>query len=455
MRYDRSLYHPDKALKRSGPLYKYCMDCWLTAWRLKGRGDSRIALINALQYYVGMLRKRQQTINKEAQKHKDFTTNQPRDAKELYAQYLKIPAIKESVQIRLAQYQVVVDWLIDTYELREQGRLMTDWRYDLILTMETSDGESVESMRSELIMRHAIKTYDLYGEKMYFVSPGLATELRNTSVKGMPEEFFQLPYPTVYLVCPEFEPFRIYHDADGWHDVEGVYLVEDASVTPRTVRVIVMGKPNENALHPEDDAFYHWSLFLKEGDTMEQCLATSFGTGDGTTVVIRTINGESERGIVSGSPEGSHSIEMFKKNTPQLRAIFKYAMNVVIYITHPDAEIAKFNLSGRYDDLRRRALKAQGKKRRKLFGDAKGCRSNDRILLGGSVVVSRMPKEATALTGTGTKRKMQVQTYVAGHWQRYNVGPRNGEQTKVYIRKRPYWKGPKDGPISSKVCVLK
>jgi hypothetical protein len=217
-----------------------------------------------------------------------------------------------------------------------------------------------------------------------------------------------------------------------------------------------MGKPNENALHPEDDAFYHWSLFLKEGATMEQCLELSFGTGEGKYVVTRTVEGAKHRHLVSGEMESGEERSTFVKNLPELKEIFTYVMNVVLYIMHPDAEIAKFNLSEQYDRLRQRALKAQGKKRRKLFDEAKKYQSQVRTLLGGSVVVSRRPKDTGESVGTGKKRgKLAVQTYVAGHWQSYLTGPRDGERVRVYRHKRPYWKGPKSGPVSSKVHLVK
>jgi len=444
---DRRQYHPDKMLGRSGEWYTWCHNKW---WGIVKANDlSTIRGFRwALNQYCDDLGTFRQKLHAEIRKIENHENLSPQ---ELYSKYLTVPTLAKAVKISLAQYQVVVDWVVDTYRLSDYGKLHTHPFLREIIERETVDC-GFQDLKSEYVLRHAIKVYRDNGERMYFVSPGLEHELRNTSVRGMPEEFLRLPYQSIYLVCPVNERFRIFHDEDGWHDVEGVYLVEDHSSIPRTIRIVVTGLPNAGAKFDEDDAFYHWLLYLEEGKTIDECIERSFDVGRGKNPMVRKVEG-SDIEIISGHGQDQGDVDVFVKNQKQLRAIFNYAMNVLLYVMHPDAEMRRFNTSADYDALRDRAMKARGKKRSSLFTRAKQARGKDRVLLGGSIVVSRKPTVPTQNPGTGTKHR--VRTYVQGHWQTYWTGPRDGERTRVYRHKRPYWKGLKDGPLSSKAHVLK
>ena len=151
----------------------------------------------------------------------------------------------------------------------------------------------------------------------------------------------------------------------------------------------------------------------------------------------------------------ARELNVFNNLKGQLIDMFKYAACVCLYATHPDAEIEPFNSSPEYQSLYRRALKAKGKKRKDLFQRAAKVRGEQRLLLGGSVTVSREKRAETleGIRGKGTKHK--VRTYVQSHWQHYKVKLENGEYGRKYILKKAYWKGAKDLPVSNKVHQIK
>ena len=441
-------YHPDKSLARSGIEYGWCREKWDY---LTERYDvkSKDGFKNALTHYMAVVDERHNKYNEESEKYKPALMK-IKDKQKLI-QAMKRTPMHDLIKLRLCMYQVITDYIIEEHDIPSYGRLITDPRYNVLAGMEFDQDTDFENATTESILRHALKVYSTCGQKMYFVSTALEHELRNTSVRGMPQEFFHLPYPCVYLVCPEKAPFKIFHHSTEWHEVEGIYLVEDEVIVPRTIRMILAGKLNDKSQHEADDALYHWSLYLKEGSTIEECIDASFDVGAGRVTQLRVLpemDGHGERTFTSGGPHsGQGTDELFVKLQPHLKEAFNYAFNVMLYATHPDSEITQFNSSLLYENLRGRAMKAKGKKRDGLFKRAREVKGKDRVMLGGSLVIDRSG-EVGETKGRGAGAKHKVRTYVAGHWQHYWTG--EGRTERIYKRVRPYWKGPKDVPISRK-----
>jgi hypothetical protein len=91
-----------------------------------------------------------------------------------------------------------------------------------------------------------------------------------------------------------------------------------------------------------------------------------------------------------------------------------------------------------------------------LFQRAEKVRGEPRLLLGGSVTVSREERDAATTPKTrGKGSKHKVRTYVQAHWQHYRVKHDDGEYGRKYILKKAYWKGAKDLPVSDKIHQIK
>lgn len=62
-------------------------------------------------------------------------------------------------------------------------------------------------------------------------------------------------------------------------------------------------------------------------------------------------------------------------------------------------------------------------------------------------------RPAVIAYGTGTGRKLTVQSIVAGHWKRQAYGPRSALRKIIHVE--PYWRGDEDAPIAVRSHVLK
>lgn len=358
----------------------------------------------------------------------------------LYALWMKAP------------FQIIADFLIEQLEDYHYSALITDPRYQLMCQIENTlhSPQHYEALNTDRVLRHAIKTYCLCGKKLYIVSPGLATQMRYMELRNMPEEFLHAPYPAFYLTCPQEHPFKIYNNETGLHFVEGMYIMEDTSTTPRAWRMILTAGPNENSVHIADDSIYHYLILLAPGKTLEECITYSMEEACKSGGLTRL----SEKAEIKSQQLEGSVLEIFEKSRSELIAAFKYAVNVVLYATHPDAEQEIFNSSPEFRALYKRASKATGKKRKDLFARARSVKGESHILLGKSVVISREEKDAlTAPKRKGTKHS--VRTYVAAHWQHYWTGPQEGERKRVYMLKKAYWKGASTLPVSTSSRVVK
>jgi len=349
-----------------------------------------------------------------------------------------------------APYWVGMDVLLDEHGHSNYSRLLADPRFQYIVEREcTLYQKSYIEMNTNRLIRYLSSTYQKYGKKTYTVSPGLAFALQHTELRKMPAELLALPYPCIYLAMPP-KTFTIYHEETGTHDVEGAYLVEDKSVTPRAWKIMLAGSPNENSASDDDDALYHYTMILEDGKTLEECIQETVRLATDGTAVRGTVDGKD---VVSGGLAQAQ-LEIFKSLQAQLMNVFKYAACVCLYAMHPDAEVEGFIEDPEYRALYNRAMKAKGPKRKKLFKRANEIKGDVRLRLGGSVTVSREEREAAqAPKRKGTKHS--VRTYVQSHWQHYWKKNADGVKERTYKRKEAFWKGAKDLPVTVKQHHLK
>jgi len=332
------------------------------------------------------------------------------------------------------------------------SRMYGDARWVFLWELMQVHGKRAVDMGSlhlELMIRHAVHLFRMQGQKVYTVSPGLEWQLRNTELRNFPADEVYLPYSIIYLLLPR--GYKVYNDQTGWHPAEGVYIIAD-DTEPRAWRMVLTAGPNENSPDVEDDALYHWTFLFPKGATVEEAIESTLEIAEGKALTTsRTAIVDGKRIQFQTGHEGSGKGFDLMKDT--LLEIFRYAMNVVLYSTMPDADQTFANANPEYAKLRARALKCKSQgKRKKLLQRAQGTHSSPRIVLGGSVVVDRSEKEASDSKGKGTKHR--VRTLVPGHWQRYWKG-KKGEQTVFSKRKLPYWKGLEHAPLTQKKHVLK
>lgn len=376
------------------------------------------------------------------------------------------------VVVTLEYPYVVIDWLADQIGVPSFPLLGIDPRTEIVraaIAVDPLDGKlmgafmSEEARMTEMVVRHACHFFKKYGRKSYRVSPGLQWMLENTELRRYPADDLRLPFPVIYLSLPP--KYRVYNEVTGWHLTDGVYVVEDNNTIPRCWRLIITAKTNDKSLDEFDDAIYHWLIHLPEGQTVEASLQESIdvvykqhAAGEyERTLVLRDGTHKEFKSAVPATLVDDSRLKIFEEMQATMLPLFRYVMNVILYSTLPDADAVFSDASPEYAALRRRAAHEKNERKRKeLNARANAIGPHPRIILGGSIVVSRETKEAQeAGVGDGT-RKQKVRSLVSGHWHHFWTGPRKEQDKRNLVKKwvQPYWRGPEAAPLTEKEHVL-
>jgi len=248
------------------------------------------------------------------------------------------------------------------------------------------------------------------GERTYVVSRGLSRRLLATELRGVRCEDLRLPYPSIYIAVDPDLGFSVFNHVTGFHPLYGVYVTEDANGWR-----LMLCADGEG----DDDALTHFHVVLDHDGPVDESLAALRAH-----VLDKDSDWARQQGM-SGADVGSLVDDWF--------SIFRWVMNLVFYVTHVEpGDHVETNFA--LTRLRERAKKAEGRKRQKLLARAREKKSARHIVVGAQVKVDQsMPKT------TGETRALLLKTLVAGHWQRYAVGP--GRVDRAWRFKEPFWRG--------------
>ena len=289
-----------------------------------------------------------------------------------------------------------------------------------------------------LLSRSAVHTlaFEQEGQRVYEVSDGLSDRLANTELKGLLTDDIRLPFPALYIGAPRVPQFRLWNTTTGWHQFEGVYLLEDrwavdmlkflkqgqfATVSElaksdwvlehRSLHLLLTGL-SKNPKDDMDDATFKLSIDLEDGKKLDQqveAAATRFEAEDAKT---------------------------------DWRNILNWVVNVMIYATWPDAERDHVFVDPEVKKLWARAQRTKGQKARKLHERLKQMDNRKIMLLGKSI---RIDRTAPQTNGEGTGREIEVRFRVSGHWKNQPHGAQNLLRKLIWVE--PYWKGSEDSPL--------
>lgn len=392
---------------------------------------------------------------------------------ERFTEKLKKTPLWQRVIIKMEYPYVIFDWLAEQIGVPSIPLLGLDARSAMVHSLIVTDAVdgvpiyqtmSEENLMTESIVRNTCYWFKHYGRKAYRVSSGLQWMLENTELRKYPCEDLRLPFPVIYLSLPP--KYQVFNDVTGWHTAEGLYIVEDVNTIPRCWRLILLAKPNNASVDEYDDAIYHWLVHFPDGVSVEAAIQESIDivyaqheAGEySRTVILRDGTHKNYKSIVSANLMNDRCLEIFKEMQKTLLPLFRYVMNVVLYATLPDADAVMSDANPEYMALRRRAAhEKNGRKRKELNTRANAIGAHPRIVLGGSIVVSRETKEAQEdVSGDGT-RKQKVRSLVSGHWHHFWTGPRKEQDKRNLVKKwvQPYWRGPEAAPLTEKEHVLR
>jgi len=299
------------------------------------------------------------------------------------------------------------------YAESERGQAMAQYIDNMITLTGRSIGSRSGEITTQLLMAWQFARYENGGLRTYVVEPGLQRRLLATELRNIRCQDLRLPYPCIYVCMDEALGFRVYNEGTGWHSLVGIYLTEDDG----GLRVMTCGKGDGL-----DDALSHFHLPLAKDpeaplDDVLDALANRVRTQD--------------KAWAESQGMGSAAIDDLLDSW---FSAFKWVMNLVFYVTHSEpGENIEMNKEARR--LWQRASKLpRGPKRKSLVARANALPSRQRIVVGRGVKVDKsLPRS------TGEVRALLTRTLVAGHWQRYAVGPKRAKREWRF--KEPFWRG--------------
>jgi hypothetical protein len=284
--------------------------------------------------------------------------------------------------------------------------------------------------------------YERAGKRTYDVHPELATRLRETELRGLMATDLRLPYEAIYVMVPKAAGLKVWNDETGWHDVDGMYVVEEHHLQAyeqlgeptgeyrRGWRILVCGEPKGTAevfgAAIPDDAISYFSIHLKDGWTLDQCLEDARASIDEAVRLQR--------------------VTWDLKNQIDWVGHFRWVMNVVLYCTWEEpGEHWEENTEARRLWERIQKLN-KGPKQHELRQRLSKLTRQPRLRLGYTTKVQR---GIEARTPAGLHRMFEpggsgVRTRVAGHWKRQAHGPARAERKLIWVA--PYWRHP-DGEV--------
>lgn len=315
----------------------------------------------------------------------------------------------------------------------------------------------VEAIQTHNIAHFSYMTWKKAGKKTYVVAPKLTEALKATKLSKYPADLLRAPAQSLYVEFPPgaFE-FTTYSDDITKSDtgfvslpIEGAYVLEDTSpLGLRLWRVVVICQYRDT---PSDNVHInHYYIPLKEGASVDECLADAVGMMKGEKEYVLTIPDEGDVGKIGGI--NFNNVSWDDRIVDSAKEIFKFLMNVVIYVTRSDADATFVHVSPEYENFKARMLKAQGKKREDLKARIRKLNPGTRVLLGKSYTIKRWD-DKTAAQSPGEGRHITVRTLVSGHWRNQACGVGKLEHKTIWIE--PFWRGPEAAPLTAKRAVVK
>ena len=273
--------------------------------------------------------------------------------------------------------------------------------------------------------------FHLGGRRAYDVSPGLAEQLRATSLRGVGADDLHLPYPSIYIIVPTRANLRVWNNDSGLHQCVGIYVSEEPSLAIRNLenlesadaeprcrgwRIMLVGTGKGDLVW--DDAILYFQVALIPGKPIDECL-------------------DLEQEFMQAAQKANKVPGGFGEWI-EWRAAFDWLMNTVLYATYVEpgenweANEEARNLWSRIEKL------PKGAKRDRLKERYRTLSKKPRILLGRSIAVRRGRPEGVVQSGPARK-VLDLRVQVAGHWKRVAHGPGLVDRRWQWIE--PYWRG--------------
>jgi hypothetical protein len=286
---------------------------------------------------------------------------------------------------------------------------------------------------------------------VYVIAPQLIKALRPeyTTLVDVPSSQVRLPNGLLFFdLRLNQAPLGIYHRC---RDIDGCYVTEIEREGKR--RWLIHTVSGNESLDSYD---IFWNDNKPVDVSLEDSLRSlEFHYKKVDTLIEEDGNNQETRELLEKIYRSDRELEGRDGRRETLGVLFSLLMNIVLYITHPEADKIFWENSKEYRKLERKLLKASGRKKSKLLKELEAGIRNPVVIVGSrepNIIDRKITKEkATKSDEPGAC--WTVRTLVRGHWRNQPCGTQNKERKLTWIR--PHWKGPEDGPINYKKFLVK
>ena len=108
-----------------------------------------------------------------------------------------------------------------------------------------------------------LMVYRGYGQHVFMVGPQFRDMLCRTSVKGVPVDALQLPYPAFYIATPDCE-WELWGGETGFHKLTGVLVGLEVNEAGMNLVFFLWGEENHKARVIGDDASFWFTIAMSE-----------------------------------------------------------------------------------------------------------------------------------------------------------------------------------------------
>jgi len=260
--------------------------------------------------------------------------------------------------------------------------------------------------------------------KIYQISQDLGDMLMNTTLKKVPSELLQSPYEEIVLETP-INLLSLNDGETGEHNVYNIYVNIEEHTGEKVLKLFIAALSNENSVDELDDKCFYFKLIVKDGENIHD-----------------SVNRQADDFIADGKKYSDSSDLM---NIKKISRIFNFVLNCLLYITGAECDIKYID---RRRDLQGKMDRAKsGGKRKKWERMINNC-DLPKYVIGSSIKLTRMEKEAYDCARTGTGSKHTSRTIVQGHWRNQVYGEGRSLRKMVWIK--PFWRGPEFGELINK-----
>lgn len=255
------------------------------------------------------------------------------------------------------------------------------------------------------------------GNHQFQLSTALCEKMLLTTFHGTWEDL-RLPYPHTCLIVPPI--IRMHDPQTGWHTLETIYLAYAPEI--QQFRMFLVALPNENSGDPWDDCVAQTGFHLNK-DLQE----------------------EIQRVGQYAIPVGFQKVEGLG-----FADVLRMILNCILYINARPEDIRQDPLPPKYFDLKARVKGLTGRKKERAVQRIKEYESVERpFVVGRSIKIQKELREAARKAGQTWK--LEVTSYVRGHWRNQACGPEHQLRKLIWIE--PHYRG-LDQPVATQHTYL-